>query len=93
MINGQVIRSIHDRVIWMTAREGDEVASGQQRWDVAKLGKVLGTDVFRVATPGLRSGSGRSPQPVALRYASDSERPSRSIVFWRGGVHNRHRSR
>jgi len=55
MINGQVIRSIHDRVIWMHGwREGAEVASGQQRWDAAKLGKALGTDVFRVATPGLR---------------------------------------
>ena len=55
MINGQVIRSIHDRVIWMHGwREGAEVASGQQRWDAAKLGKALATDVFRVATPGLR---------------------------------------
>ncbi len=55
MINGQVIRSIHDRVIWMHGwREGAEVASGQQRWDAATLGKALASDVFRVATPGLR---------------------------------------
>jgi NAD(P)-dependent dehydrogenase (short-subunit alcohol dehydrogenase family) len=55
MVNGQVIRCIHDRVIWMHGwREGAEVASGQQRWDAPKLGKALATDVFRVATPGLR---------------------------------------
>ena len=55
MITGQVIRVIHDRVIWMHGwREGTEVASGQQRWDAERLGKALATDVFRVATPGLR---------------------------------------
>ena len=55
MITGQVIRAIQDRVIWMHGwREGAEVASGQRRWDAEKLGKALATDVFRVATPGLR---------------------------------------
>ena len=55
LINGQVLRSIHDRVIWMHGwREAAEVASGAQRWDPDQLGKALATDVFRVATPGLR---------------------------------------
>jgi NAD(P)-dependent dehydrogenase (short-subunit alcohol dehydrogenase family) len=55
MVNGQVFRSIHDRVIWMQGwREAAEVSANQQRWDAAKLGKALATDVFRVATPGLR---------------------------------------
>lgn len=55
MINGQVLRSIYDRVIWMHGwREAAEVAAGDQRWDAAKLGKALATDVFRTATPGLR---------------------------------------
>ena len=56
MITGQVIRAIHDRVIWMHGwREGvPRLLPGQQRWDAAELGKALATDVFRVATPGLR---------------------------------------
>jgi NAD(P)-dependent dehydrogenase (short-subunit alcohol dehydrogenase family) len=55
LVNGQVFRSIHDRVIWMQGwREAAEISSGQQRWDAEKLGKVLASDVFRVATPGLR---------------------------------------
>jgi NAD(P)-dependent dehydrogenase (short-subunit alcohol dehydrogenase family) len=55
LVNGQVFRAIHDRVIWMHGwREGAEVSSGEQRWDAAKLGRMLATDVFRVATPGLR---------------------------------------
>ncbi len=55
MINGQVLRAIHDRIIWMHGwREGNEVASGGRRWDATTLGKVLATDVFRVGTPGLR---------------------------------------
>jgi len=42
-------------VIWMHGwREAAEVSANQQRWDPAKLGKALATDVFRVATPGLR---------------------------------------
>ncbi|HWD55656.1 MAG TPA: SDR family NAD(P)-dependent oxidoreductase [Acidimicrobiales bacterium] len=55
LVNGQVFRSIHDRVIWMHGwREGAEVSAGEKRWDAAKLGEALATDVFRVATPGLR---------------------------------------
>ncbi|HXY27476.1 MAG TPA: SDR family NAD(P)-dependent oxidoreductase [Acidimicrobiales bacterium] len=55
MVNGQVFRAIHDRVIWMHGwREAAEVSSGQKRWDAQKLGQSLATDVFRVATPGLR---------------------------------------
>jgi NAD(P)-dependent dehydrogenase (short-subunit alcohol dehydrogenase family) len=55
LVNGQVFRAIHDRIIWMHGwREAAEVSSGQQRWDAAKLGKLLASDVFRVATPGLR---------------------------------------
>ena len=55
LVTGQVIRSIHDRVIWMHGwREAAEVASGQRRWDAEELGRALATDVFRVATPGLR---------------------------------------
>jgi NAD(P)-dependent dehydrogenase (short-subunit alcohol dehydrogenase family) len=55
LVNGQVFRSIHDRVIWMHGwSEGAEVSAGEQRWDAAKLGQALATDVFRVATPGLR---------------------------------------
>jgi two-component sensor histidine kinase len=55
LITGQVLRSIHDRVIWMHGwHEAAEVAAGERRWDAAELGRVLATDVFRVATPGLR---------------------------------------
>jgi len=55
LITGQVIRSIHDRVIWMHGwREAAQIAAGEKRWDAAELGKVLATDVFRVAPPGLR---------------------------------------
>ena len=35
-------------------REAAEVSSQHQRWDAEKLGKLLATDVFHVATPGLR---------------------------------------
>ena len=55
LITGQVIRSIHDRVIWMHGwHEAGEVAAGQKRWDAADLGRQLATDVFRVSPPGLR---------------------------------------
>jgi NAD(P)-dependent dehydrogenase (short-subunit alcohol dehydrogenase family) len=55
LITGQVLRSIHDRVIWMHGwREAAEVAAGERRWDAEELGRVLATDVFRVAPPGLR---------------------------------------
>jgi NAD(P)-dependent dehydrogenase (short-subunit alcohol dehydrogenase family) len=55
LITGQVLRSIHDRVIWMHGwREAAEVAAGERRWDAEELGRLLTTDVFRVAPPGLR---------------------------------------
>jgi NAD(P)-dependent dehydrogenase (short-subunit alcohol dehydrogenase family) len=55
LVNGQVFRSIHDRIIWMHGwREAAEVSSGERRWDATELGTALATDVFRVATPGLR---------------------------------------
>jgi NAD(P)-dependent dehydrogenase (short-subunit alcohol dehydrogenase family) len=55
LITGQVIRSIHDRIIWMKGwTEKAEIAAGEKRWDAAKLGQALATDVFRVSTPGLR---------------------------------------
>jgi NAD(P)-dependent dehydrogenase (short-subunit alcohol dehydrogenase family) len=55
LITGQVLRSIYDRVIWMHGwREGAQVSAGERRWDAAELGLVLATDVFRVASPGLR---------------------------------------
>jgi NAD(P)-dependent dehydrogenase (short-subunit alcohol dehydrogenase family) len=55
LITGQVLRSIHDRVIWMHGwREASEVAAGDKRWDAVDLGKALATDVFRVANPGMR---------------------------------------
>jgi NAD(P)-dependent dehydrogenase (short-subunit alcohol dehydrogenase family) len=54
-ITGQVLRSIHDRVIWMQGwREAAEVAAGERRWDAVELGRLLASDVFRVAPPGLR---------------------------------------
>ena len=55
LITGQVLRSIHDRVIWMHGwREAAEVAAGERRWDAAELGRLLASDVFRVAPAGLR---------------------------------------
>jgi NAD(P)-dependent dehydrogenase (short-subunit alcohol dehydrogenase family) len=55
LVTGQVLRSIHDRVIWMHGwREATEIASGEKRWDAEALGRALATDVFRVASPGLR---------------------------------------
>jgi hypothetical protein len=55
LVTGQVIRSIHDRVIWMHGwHEAAEVGAGMKRWDAETLGKALASDVFRVATPGMR---------------------------------------
>ena len=55
LVNGQVFRAIHDRIIWMRGwSEVTEVSSGEQRWDAPTLGRLLASDMFRVATPGLR---------------------------------------
>jgi NAD(P)-dependent dehydrogenase (short-subunit alcohol dehydrogenase family) len=55
LITGQVLRSIHDRVIWMHGwHEAAEVVAGERRWDAAELGRLLASDVFRVAPAGLR---------------------------------------
>lgn len=55
LVTGQVIRSIHDSVIWMQGwREAAQVSAGEKRWEAETLGKALASDVFRVATPGMR---------------------------------------
>jgi NAD(P)-dependent dehydrogenase (short-subunit alcohol dehydrogenase family) len=54
-VTGQVIRSIHDRLIWMQGwREAAEVAAGEKRWDATKLQSVVTTDLIGTGVAPLR---------------------------------------
>lgn len=56
-VSGQVIRAMADKIYLMGGwTEDATVASGEKRWDAAKLGQVFATDIFRTRAPGLRFG-------------------------------------
>ena len=54
-VTGQVIRAIHDRIIWMQGwKERKVISSGGKRWDAATLGAVINQDLFETRGPGMR---------------------------------------
>ncbi len=54
MVNGQVIRAVFDKIIWMHGwREGAVVASGNKPWDATKLDALLGARLFHTGVEGL----------------------------------------
>ncbi|MEZ5239106.1 MAG: SDR family oxidoreductase [Microthrixaceae bacterium] len=54
-VTGQVIRAVAENIIWMRGWEdGPSIGNGGKRWDAAKLGQQLATDVFGTRAPGLR---------------------------------------
>ncbi|MFJ3779013.1 SDR family NAD(P)-dependent oxidoreductase [Streptomyces sp. NPDC090075] len=56
-VNGQVLRAIGDKIHLMQPwTEAASVSNGGKRWDAAELGRLLGTRLFRVQTPGLSIG-------------------------------------
>jgi hypothetical protein len=54
-VTGQVIRAVAENIIWMKPwADGPTLNNGGKRWDAAKLGMQLATDVFGTRAPGLR---------------------------------------
>jgi NAD(P)-dependent dehydrogenase (short-subunit alcohol dehydrogenase family) len=54
-VTGQVIRAVAEDIIWMRGwSDGPKISNGGQRWDAARLGQQLATDVFGTRAPGLR---------------------------------------
>ncbi len=54
-VNGQVIRSLYDKIIWMQGwRERITIDSGNKRWDANKLGSRMAAEVFQVAPTGIK---------------------------------------
>jgi NAD(P)-dependent dehydrogenase (short-subunit alcohol dehydrogenase family) len=54
-VTGQVIRAVAENIIWMRGwTDGPSLSNGGNRWDAAKLGTQLNTDVFGTRAPGLR---------------------------------------
>ena len=54
-VTGQVIRAVAENIIWMKPwADGPTLNNGGKRWDAAKLGMQLATDVFGTRSPGLR---------------------------------------
>jgi len=54
-VTGQVIRAVAENIIWMKGwSDGPTINNGGKRWDAAKLGTQLATDVFGTRAPGLR---------------------------------------
>jgi NAD(P)-dependent dehydrogenase (short-subunit alcohol dehydrogenase family) len=54
-LNGQVIRSIYDRIIWMHGwREAASAAAGEKRWDATQLGKIMTKDLLGTGVVALR---------------------------------------
>lgn len=54
-VTGQVIRAVAEKLIWMEGwTDGPTISNGGKRWDAAKLGQQLATDIFKTRTPGLR---------------------------------------
>ncbi|HEY3737944.1 MAG TPA: SDR family NAD(P)-dependent oxidoreductase [Jatrophihabitans sp.] len=47
LVTGQVIRAIHDNIIWMHGwREAATISAGEKKWDATKLHGQLATHVF-----------------------------------------------
>ncbi|MDH3047283.1 SDR family NAD(P)-dependent oxidoreductase [Gordonia alkanivorans] len=56
-ISGQVIRALGENIQWMQGwTPKATVSNGGKRWQVDKLGAIMGTDVFGTRAPGLRLG-------------------------------------
>ncbi|MCD9624085.1 SDR family NAD(P)-dependent oxidoreductase [Rhabdothermincola salaria] len=54
-VNGQVIRSLDDRLIWMQGwREKKTISNDEKKWDATKLGARLGGEVFGLQPTGLK---------------------------------------
>ena len=55
LLTGQVIRSIHDRIVWMKGwREAATAVAGETRWDATKLSAVVADDLLGTGAVGLR---------------------------------------
>jgi NAD(P)-dependent dehydrogenase (short-subunit alcohol dehydrogenase family) len=55
LVTGQVIRSIHDRLVWMHGwREAATATAGERRWDATALGRVVADDLLGTGAVGLR---------------------------------------
>jgi NAD(P)-dependent dehydrogenase (short-subunit alcohol dehydrogenase family) len=55
LVTGQVIRSIHDRIVWMRGwREAASAAAGQKRWDATTLSAVVAEELLGTANVALR---------------------------------------
>jgi NAD(P)-dependent dehydrogenase (short-subunit alcohol dehydrogenase family) len=55
LVTGQVIRSIHDRLVWMHGwREAATATAGEQRWDATALGRVVADELLGTGAVGLR---------------------------------------
>ncbi len=56
-VTGLCIKALRDKIIWMRGfSEARCISNGNKRWDAAKLGRVLGTDLFGTQASGLRFG-------------------------------------
>jgi NAD(P)-dependent dehydrogenase (short-subunit alcohol dehydrogenase family) len=54
-VNGQVIRSLDDRIIWMQGwREKKTISNEGKKWDATKLPARMGGEVFGVRPQGLK---------------------------------------
>jgi NAD(P)-dependent dehydrogenase (short-subunit alcohol dehydrogenase family) len=57
-VSGQVIRAMGETIDLMRGwTKAATVSNGRSRWDAAKLGPLMATDVFRTRAPGLRLDS------------------------------------
>jgi NAD(P)-dependent dehydrogenase (short-subunit alcohol dehydrogenase family) len=53
-VNGQVLRAIEDRIVWMQGwREKRVIRSGETKWDATTLGARMGGEVFGVQPAGM----------------------------------------
>lgn len=58
-VTGQVIRVIHDRIIWMQGwTERKSFASGNKPWDAEQLGTIMATEIFGTRHWGMRFDRG-----------------------------------
>ena len=56
-VTGQVIRVIHDKLIWMGGwYERADVSCEGKPWDAEKLGAIMATDVFETRHRGMVFG-------------------------------------